>query len=247
MNVRGARMQKLIITGIISSLFLMTSCGKLSQRVVSDVTVATKMEENNQWISTDFKLDLGERKLPSMTLPLPRDYGKFRSYKVNKENYIGLDFNMSSILNLPGGVATLPNGEIVPIGLSGKVTIIEVPISRINGKAYIAVSEGVALVGLAAAIKLPKSIDEGVVSEFPTYKVGKVDIMAGFFTSSIENANGFAIFANLGKIWDGQGSEYASDQFVFEPTYVAESKRLRVFAKLKAALENKVQVEFANR
>lgn len=239
-------MQKLITLGVISTLFLIAGCGKLSPQVVSKVNIETVTEDNSQWIVTDFKLELGERKIPTMTLPLPMDYGRFRSYKKNSSNYIGLDLNMSSILNLPGGVATLPNGQIVPINLKD-ITIIEIPISRINGKAYFAMSEGVALVGVAAALKLPGNLTDSAMSEFPTYQVGKVDIIAGFFTGGSLDANGVAIFANLGKIWDGQASEYDSEIFVFEPTQIAQSKRLRVLAKLRAALSNKVQVEFQER
>ena len=239
-------MQKLIIAGVLSTLFLITGCGKISPQVVSNVNIETVTQDNSQWIVTDFKIELGERRVPEMTLPLPMDYGRFRSYKRGESNYLGLDLNMTSILSLPGGVATLPNGQIIPIKLND-VTIIEISISQINGKAYLAFSEGVALVGVAAALKIPEKFSETAMSEFPTYKIGNVDIMAGFFTGGAINSTGFAIFANLGKIWDGQSDEYDSDIFVFEPTQIAESRRLRIFSKLRAALASKVEIEFSQR
>lgn len=234
---------KILSICLLSSLFVFTSCGNSGKQFVSDVNVQTVNQDQQKWLVSDFKLNLGSVELPELVYPLPSDYGNFRSYRKDAANYLGVDFNISSILNLPGNIATLPNGQVVPIDVGG-AGIIEIPINKINGKAYLAVADGVALIGVATVIKQLRNLEVGDIGVFPTYKVGKVDIMAGVFTSKEDNTNGIAIFANLAGIWDGAQKQYDSDTFIFEPEYVRRSKKRRVYRKLRKLLKKKMQIEF---
>ena len=234
---------KLIVLSLLSSLLFLTSCGNSGKQFVSDVNVETVDQDQQKWLVSNFKLNLGNVELPEVALPLPSDYGNFRAYRKDSENYLGVDFNISSILNLPGNIATLPNGQVIPIDVGG-AGIIELPINKINGKVYLAVADGVALIGVAAVIKQLGDLDVGDIGVFPTYKVGNVDIMAGIFASRNDNTNGIAIFANLAGIWDGAQKHYDSDTFIFEPEYVRRSKKRRVYRKLRTLLKKKMQIEF---
>ena len=234
---------KILSICLISSLFVLTSCGNSGKQFVSDVDVQTVNQDQQKWLVSNFRLNLGKVELPELVFPLPSDYGNFRSFRKDSANYLGVDFNISSILNLPGNIATLPNGQVVPIDVGG-AGIIEIPNDKINGKVYLAVADGVALIGVAAVIKQLADLDVGDIGVFPTYKVGKVDVMAGIFTSSTDNTNGIAIFANLAGIWDGNLKDYDSDTFIFEPEYVRRTKKRRVYKKLRRLLKQKMQIEF---
>ena len=234
---------RLFVIMTLSSLLMLVSCGNSGKKFVSDVEVETVDQNQQKWLVSNFKLNLGNLELPELAVPLPSDYGNFRAFRKDSENYLGVDFNVTSILNLPGSAATLPNGQVIPIDVSG-AGIIEIPMSKINGKVYLAVADGVALIGVATVIKQLADLDVGDVGVFPTYKVGPVDIMAGVFASKRDDTNGIAIFANLAGIWDGAQKEYDSDTFIFEPEYVRKSKKRRVYRKLRSLLKKKMQVEF---
>lgn len=234
---------KILSICVLMGSFVLTSCGNSGKQFVTDVDVQTVNQDQQKWLVSNFRVNLGKVELPELVYPLPSDYGNFRSYRKDAANYLGVDFNISSILNLPGNIATLPNGQVVPIDVGG-AGIIEIPIDKINGKVYLAVADGVALIGVATVIKQLSDLDVGDIGVFPTYKVGKVDVMAGVFTSKRDNTNGIAIFANLAGIWDGNQKEYDSDTFIFEPEYVRKSKQRKVYRKLRKLLRQKMQIEF---
>lgn len=236
-------MKKTLGIILFSTMFALVGCGNSGKKLVSDVGVQTVDENQNKYVITDFRLDIGNLELPEWVLPLPSDYGNFRSYRKNDGNYLALDLNVTSILNLPGSIATLPNGQVVPMNVGGS-GIIELPISQINGKAYLAVAEGVAMVGVAVVIKQLDDLDVGRAGVFPTFKLGKVDVMAGVFTSDADQSSGIAIFANVAGFWNGDTKAYDRSELVFEPEYVKKSKKRRIYRKLRRLLKKKMQVDF---
>lgn len=234
---------KNVISFLVLSL-LLVSCGGSGRKFVSDLDVKTVDDNDQKWVVTNFKLDIGNVEVPDLVYPLPNDYGNFRAYRQEDQNYLGVDFNLTSILNLPGSIATLPNGQVVPVDTSG-AGIIEIPVNRINGKAYVAVADGMALLGIAVVIKQLGDLDLNVgdVGVFPTYKIKGVDIMAGIFTSNDDQSNGIAIFANLASIWDGN-KIHNPDVFIYEPEYVKRSHKRKILRKLQRMLKQKMKIEF---
>ncbi len=230
---------------LVSLLAITVSCGKDSKQWVKDFNYATADQDDQKWIVSDIKLDIGENELPDLTIPLTRDYGYFRSWRLNGENYLGLDLNLSEILGLPGGVATLPNGQGIPVDTNG-VGVIEVPIEKINGKIYLAVANGTTLVGLAASIKQIDELGVGEVGVFPRFDFNGVDVMAGIFASETPGKTGLAIFATIGGIWE-ETVKMGPEVFEWRTEYVSRSKKRRLARKLRRQMMKKMQLDFVER
>ncbi len=202
----------------ILSLLLMVSlstafvgCGKTSKnKIVSDFSFETADDNNSKFVTTDFKLSIGETELPFLTLPLPNKLGSLRAYRSEGENFIGVDLNLTEILKIPGDVATLPNGSMLPVGTNG-AGVIEIDISGINGKVYVSQKDDMTLIGFAFSIKQLDNLgsDIGTAGVFPNFDIGKINLTAGVFTGNDSGSTGLAAFANLGGLWNEFGEKLA--------------------------------------
>ncbi len=228
---------------VMSSMVLM-SCGGDSKKWVTDVNVETATQGDESWLVSDFKLDIGENELPFISSPLPKDYGVFRSWRLDGENYIGVDLNLTSILDVRPGLGTLPNGQPIPVEI-GQAGIIEVEIEKINGKVYLAKSGSMTLVGLAVAIEQLDGLATDATGIFPIINLGGFDVAAGVFTSGEAGGTGIGIFANIGSLWDE--FVYDASAFEFRSEYVSRSKKRRIFKKLSRMLRKRMEVDFTQR
>lgn len=226
------------IVSLVSILALslsIVSCGSNSKKIISDIGVETRDQDNSKFVTADFQLNIGATELPFLHLPLPKDYGYFRLYRLNGENYVALDLNLTEIAKLPGGAAELPNGTMVPVDTNG-AGIIQIDIPGINGKVYIAQKDKMTLVGFAFSIKqldgLGSSI--GTVGVFPNFNIGKVKLTAGIYTGEETKQTGLAAFANLGGLWNAQGAKlaevpYNSNAFRFTHKRVSRRKLRKMY------------------
>lgn len=230
---------------LILSLATLVGCGKSGKQWVTDFNYQTTDQDDQKWIVSDFKLNIGESEVPDINEPLPRDYGYFRSWRLNGENYLGLDLNLSQILDLPGGVATLPNGQVLPIDTNG-VGVVEVPMDQINGSIYLAVANGTTLVGLAASIKQIDDLGLGDVGVFPRFNIKGVDLMAGVYGSDTPGQTGIAIFATIGGIWEDTVS-FGEHVFKYRSEYVSISKRKALARKLRRAMNKKQTIRWVKK
>jgi hypothetical protein len=236
-------MRKFIRTTVFTSvLLLVSSCGKSGKEWVTDINVETATQDDQAWVVTDFQVDLGQTTLPFFMLPLPSDFGNLRMWRLNGENYIGLDLNLTSILKLPSGYATLPNGHQVPVG-SNDLGIIEIEIDQINGKVYIAKAEGMTLVGVAVSIEQLDDLGAGTIGVYANFKLAGFDITAGVYTSEEDGKNGIAIFANIGSLWDK--AIYDSSVFTPRSEYVSRNQKRKMYRKLKRLLRKRMQLEMS--
>lgn len=230
---------------LLAMLVSLAGCGKSGTKWVSDLNYQTTDQDDQKWLVSDFKLNLGESEIPDLNYELPRDYGYFRSWRLDGENYLGLDLNLSEILGLPGGVATLPNGQVLPIDTNG-VGVVEVAIDQIQGKVYLAVANGTTLVGVAASIKQIDDLGIGEVGVFPRFQIKGVDIMAGIFASETPGKTGIAIFATIGGIWE-ETVAMGENVFKYRQEYVTVSKRRQLARKLRRILRKKTKLNFVDR
>jgi hypothetical protein len=245
-------MKKLItLLSLLALTFSLASCGNNTKKIISDIKVQTSDENNSKFVVTDFKLDVGSAELPFLNLPLPKDYGVFRMYRNNGENRVALDLNLTEILKLPGTAATLPNGTSVPVDTNG-AGIIEIEISGINGKVYVAQKDEMTLVGFAFSIKqldgLGSSI--GTAGVFPNFDIGKIKLTAGVYTGEETKQTGIAAFANLGGLWNELGQKrvyplaYNSEAFYFENVQsLSRRQKRRMYKSLKRILKKKQTLE----
>ena len=225
----------LTVLSILALSLSLVSCGGNSKKIVSDIGVETRDQDNSKFVTTDFQLNIGATELPFLHLPLPKDYGYFRLFRLNGENYVALDLNLTEIAKLPGGVAELPNGTMVPVDTNG-AGIIQIDIPGINGRVYIAQKDEMTLVGFAFSIKqldgLGNSI--GTVGVFPNFDIGKVMLTAGVFTGEETKQTGIAVFANLGGLWNAQGAKltevpYNAEAFRFTSKRVSKRKLRKMY------------------
>lgn len=245
-------MKRLItLLSMLTLVLSLASCGKDAKKIVTDIAVETADQNDSKLVITDFKLDIGNAELPFLHLPLPKDYGVFRTYRNNGENRVALDLNLTEILKLPGTVASLPNGTAVPVDTNG-AGVIQIDISGINGRVYVAQKGDMTLVGFAFAIKqldgLGSSI--GTVGVFPNFDIGKVKLTAGVFTGDQTKQTGIAAFANLGGLWNEFGQKrvypvaYDADVFNFEPMErLPRWKKRRMYRELRKVLNRKQTLE----
>lgn len=225
----------LSFVSILALSLSLVSCGSNDKKIVSDIGVETRDQDNSKFVTADFQLNIGATELPFLHLPLPKDYGYFRLFRLNGENYVALDLNLTEIAKIPGGVATLPNGTMVPVDTNG-AGVIQIEIPGINGRVYVAQKDEMTLVGFAFSIKqldgLGGSI--GTVGVFPNFNIGKVKLTAGVYTGEETKQTGLAAFANLGGLWNAQGAKladvpYNSKAFRFTSKRVSRRKLRKMY------------------
>jgi hypothetical protein len=207
---------------LLASFAMFVSCGKSGTQWVTDFNYQTADQDDQKWLVSDFKLNLGENEVPDLNYPLPRDYGYFRSWRLNGENFLGLDLNLSTILGLPGGVATLPNGQVLPVDTNG-VGVVQVQLDQINGRVYLAVANGTTL-----------------------FNIKGIDVMAGMYASETPGKTGIAIFATIGGIWE-ETVAMGEEVFQYRPEYVSVSKRRQLARKLRKIMSKKQKISWAER
>lgn len=225
----------LSLVSVLALSLSLVSCGSNDKKIISDIGVETRDQDNSKFVTADFQLNIGATELPFLHLPLPKDYGYFRLFRLNGENFVALDLNLTEIAKLPGGVAELPNGTMVPVDTNG-AGIIQIDIPGINGRVYVAQKDEMTLVGFAFSIKqldgLGSSI--GTVGVFPNFNIGKVKLSAGVYTGEETKQTGLAAFANLGGLWSAQGAKltevpYNSEAFRFTSKRVSKRKLRRMY------------------
>lgn len=194
-----------------------TACGKNAKKIVSDIEFETRDQDEQKYVVSDFALDLGSAELPFLHLPLPKDYGYLRLYRSQGVNHVAVDVNLTEILKLPAGEATLPNGTMVPVDTMG-AGIIEIPVGGINGKVYVSHKDDMTLVGFAISIKQLDGVGNsiGTIGVFPNFDIKGVNITAGVYSSEDRGQTGIAAFANLGGLWN-VGKEVAYNREAFTP------------------------------
>lgn len=184
------------------------SCGKDSKKIVTDIQAETKTQDEQRFVVADFEMELGSAELPFLHLPLPKDYGYLRLYRNNGVNHVAVDVNLTEILKLPQGTdATLPNGTAIPVDAMG-AGVVEIPVSGINGKVYVAYNNDVALIGFAMAIKQLDGVGRelGTIGVFPNFTIKDVPVTAGVFASETDGKNGIAAFGNIATLWESSSS-----------------------------------------
>lgn len=238
-------MQKFIAIALMTSMLSFVGCGDSQKKWVKDVNVETAVQDGQKLVVTDFQLELNNVMLPFLTLPLPKEYGIFRMWRLNGLNYIGVDLNLTSILDQPAGTATLPNGQMLPVDTNG-AGVIEADIDDINGKIYVASAEGMTLVGIAVSIDQLDGMNVGEIGIFPIFNVKGYDVTAGLYTSDTDGKTGIAVFANVGSLW-GDKEAYNSEAYVYKSEYTRRSKRRKTLRKLRRILRKRMEVTVSKR
>jgi hypothetical protein len=234
---------------VISTALL--SCAKESSRLVGQISSEITYQNGDRFLVTDIQVNIGKLYLPDTVIALSNDYGMFRSYNQKDKNYLGLDLNIEEILNVPStSMPVLPNGNPIPLNANG-VEVIELPISGTQGSVYIAVSGGVAMIGVATVIKNLEQLRSGAKTRrkktadiFKQYKIGKINVLAGVFTSTDNQKNGVAVFADMAHVWNPSFNFQFDQTLIFNPKYVKRRIRKELRRKLRQVMKKRMKIEF---
>ncbi|MBF0208493.1 MAG: hypothetical protein HQK53_16575 [Oligoflexia bacterium] len=202
-----------ILNLLFLSLVLFASCAKDQEnQVVKDIKLTTTLDSNSNelWISISALFDLGGMAMTAITLPVrdpydpERVYGKifFKPTIEGTYNEVGVQINLSDCAKIPGGIATLPNGEVIPISGIEKNRVLELRIDQIQSKVYVALDSDLTLFGFAITIDQFDQVAAyiGGANVFLGFDIFKVRGMAGLYTGLDPSQSGLGFFVDLSSV-----------------------------------------------
>jgi hypothetical protein len=212
-NSTGSFFKRTMLT--LSTLVLvsgMTACGKTgTNQYVKAIYVETDVQDNDNWVSLNSTLNVANLSFPSLRLPIvdPRDpsdlYGTFEISPImgSTDNALKVALNLSKVSGLPGaGMPTLPNGNSLPMRAPFGVDLIELDIQQINSKIYVALGQGVAVLGVAVAIKEFDILNRYLpgANIFMGFNIQGVVGNAGIFTGEQSGTSGIGLFVDFSNL-----------------------------------------------
>lgn len=217
-------MQKIfgkLITLVVLSL-IVSACGKRPQ-VVTGIQVQSSVVHEDVILALSADLDLGNMSFPAVTLPILHPRGQTPIGTVDLlpvlggKNQIKISVNVSELSDIRATMATLPNGNMVPL-IANNPTV-TVPLGS-GAKLYLTIGANAVALGVAVPIKTFDGIGNavGAVNLFPTFTIDKVVGAAGIFTGSQTGQNGFALVADV--------TQYVNMQDIFVPQISVQSYKL---------------------
>lgn len=252
-----------------ASLLSMVACKK-EESFVKDLHLRTKNVDESVYVEVSSILDLKNLQLPALQFPIKNFnngdvYGSlYFAPTLDGRSEIAVDVNLTTITKLPATEASLPNGLKLPVGGADRLNIVQVDIPQINGRVYVALDtiKKFAMVGFAVSIPqadgIGTAIGEGQL--FPMFKIGKVNLFAGVYTSTSPSTTGIAVFTDISSVLPEQLAELAvfsnavsSEEFAAALNSKTFSKRENYFEKLKSDIDpayalklKRALVEFMN-
>ena len=207
------------VTLVMLSLFVV-SCGNAPSNVLSGVQVQTETRNDDLWMSFAADLNLGAMQFASISVPVlhPRGQTPIGQLELISgfagTNQIKISVNVSELADVNTSMATLPNGNMIPLIANNQVIAVNIG----NGaRVYLALSEKVTAIGVAVPISAFDNIGSKLpgLNFFPIVNTGDVIGTAGIFTGLNPGQNGIAVVAdvskvvNLGKLLPGTSSMMA--------------------------------------
>jgi hypothetical protein len=185
-------------------VFLLTSCGKRPP-LVSGLQVNSSLIDDDVIVNVQANLNLGNIRLPSVTLPVlhPQTFERIGQISMTNmsaaQNFMVIELNASAISGLQTSVIRLPNGGLAP--LIGNNRAIEIPIQN-KAKIYLSIGEGKLALGVTVAFSTLDVVGQkvGTTNFFPVFNLNQVYGAAGIYTSQSAGKNGFGLFADLSQV-----------------------------------------------
>ncbi|MGE3610024.1 MAG: hypothetical protein AB7I27_10595 [Bacteriovoracaceae bacterium] len=185
---------------LVMMISIVSACGK-RPNIVSGMKVTATTVDSSVMLSVLADINLGSMSFPYATLPVfhPKTGAQLGTVELLNsmgKNQLKLNFNVSELADVRAELATLPNGNTVP--LIGTAPTIVIPLSN-KAELYLAISDTVTAIGVAIPIKNFDNIGRSVggLNFFPTFVMDKAIGAAGIFTSQTAGQNGFAFVADV--------------------------------------------------
>lgn len=173
-----------------------TGCG-LGKGVVEKVSVATTQE--GELVYVDLKADLKKAgfTLPPLTLPLvdPKRPERKLGEIVTNGYTIQVRVNANEVVKFPvADGSKLPNGDAVPVSLSGGQVPIAIPVLGSNSRVYFAMNSNQIMIGTAVTILKEDRLNLPVNLFFPFTANAQITGTAGFFLGALQGIGVFALY-----------------------------------------------------
>jgi hypothetical protein len=192
---------------LIAMAAVMTGCGNNFK--VSEVKVATQDMGGDAYASVQANVRTGRMRLPSFELPIldpknPQEiYGRLRSQQIAglQGSQITIALNLSKSIKAPFAEPVLPNGDPLPIGGLEDAAVVALPVAQTRAKIYVALGEGIAVIGTALPIKEFDSFTGYVpgLNLFPVFCFERgICASAGAFVGEREGESGLGLFVDAG-------------------------------------------------
>jgi len=189
------------VSAVLVFSFILVSCGS-QKPLVSDISVVPEYVGNDVYVSMSAVLAIGNVTLPNAAFPiiLPKTGQEIGVVQMQTgldgKNILGVDINLSSIVNLQADSARLPNGTFLP--LIGENQTIEIPIQN-KLSLYVSFGNGQAAIGIAVPFRTLDSLGRkvGTTSLFPSFNIKNIIGAAGIYTSRTAGKNGIGLFADI--------------------------------------------------
>lgn len=223
-------------------LALFTSCQtnvKPVNTIVKNVNMTSTADTNGDvWLSLSAQFDLGPMYLTSIDLPIVDPYvpgikyGEifFNPTMQGNFNQIKLSVNLSHAAKVPGGFATLPNGNPLPIGGIDQTKIVQLKIDQINARIYLALDHNLTFVGFAISIEQFDVVAKyvGGANIFLGLNINGVVGTAGLYTGSNTLQSGLGFFVDLSSVLNVDQLNDIINGVPVNPTTFAESKAMGI-------------------
>lgn len=202
---------KILLTNLLflSLALFITGCGA-EQKVVKDISLTTTVQDGDVWLKLSAVFDLGGMSMTGIRLPISDPYNRekvygeifFRPTFDGNFNEVGVGLNLTYSAQIPGGYATLPNGEMMPISSQSDAKIIELAIDKIHSKIYLALDHDVTLFGFAITIEEFDRVAQyvGGANVFLGFNIKGVKGMAGVYTGLDPMQSGLGFFVDLSTV-----------------------------------------------
>lgn len=221
---------------------LFVSCGKNNQKIVTDIDVQERIDQDKVFIDVEAKLDLGNTTLLPAKFPV-----RIPNKGLIGEVELGLDFVkvsvlLSELVKLQIQDTLLPNGMKLPLINANKVVVI--PLDK-NGKSklYFSLVGGAKAVGVTLAIKELDKLGAELKSPsglIPSIRLGEFTVHAGIYTSPNPGENGLAIFADLNPIFKILASQGAWFETTDGSQYELDYEPVKISSNRKKSINNYV-------
>lgn len=196
-----------MMTIMVAGSLFFTGCGR-NKQFIESIRLQTSTVDQDHYLSVEAQFKSGALRLPAMRLPVvdPRNpkyaVGSFelKSQSKRTSSLLKLNLNISEMSQVSTTSSSLPNNTEIPFVESKKVTVAAFPVAQTKAKVFLALDQGVAVIGASLPIRELDHLGKwtGFMNLFYPFTRENVNATAGIFTGPNVGQNGFGFFVDAG-------------------------------------------------
>lgn len=226
--------KNLVLVLLMGGSLGLVGCGNGKVKVTG-VDVEVSDVEGDAFAAVDIDIENeGNFRLPAFDLPIidPKNPGEIYgtlSSKVlagNAGNQVGVSVNLTKALRVPLGDPSLPNGADLPIAGLEDAALIRLPVAMSRSEVYIAIGNGVAVVGATLSIKEFDRLSQYTpgLNIFPYFCFDfNVCASAGVYLGEEEGKSGIGLFVDASQVVYNEALALGDDELISVMSVADES------------------------